>query len=56
MRKILVDKLWKSSNAIKSITTTEEDGLECLNGLGVIIMLGLLIVLLITFGWLLGGL
>jgi len=50
------NKLWKSSNAIKRYVTTEEDGLECLNGFGLVIALGLVIVLLIAFGWLLGGL
>ena len=49
-------KLWKSSNAIKQYVTTEEDGLEYLNGFGLVIALGLVIVLLIAFGWLLGGL
>lgn len=50
------NNLWRTSNAIKKYVVTEEDGLECFNGLGVVIMFGLLIILLIAFGWLLGGL
>ena len=50
------NKLRKNSNAIKQYVTTEEDGLEYFNGIGLVIMFGLIIILLIAFGWLLGGL
>ena len=50
------NKLWKSSNAIKRYVTKEEDGLEYLNGFGLVIAMFLWIVLLIVFGTMLGGL
>lgn len=56
MQKKTIEKLQRSSNAIKHYLTTEEDGLECLNGYGVVIAFGLLILLIIAFGTLLGGL
>lgn len=56
MKEQTVNKLRRSSNAVKQHLTTTEDGLECFNGTGAVAMLGLLIVLLIAFGWLLGGL
>lgn len=56
MKKQTVDKLWKASNAIRHIMTTEEEGLNCLSGYGVLVGFGLLIVMIIVFGTLLGGL
>lgn len=56
MKKKTIDNLWRVSNAIRHVMTTEEDGLECLSGYGAVVALGLLIVLIIVFGTLLGGL
>ena len=53
MKQKTIKKLWKASNAIM---TTEEDGLDYLNGVGLVIVMFLWIVLLIVFGTMLGGL
>lgn len=56
MKRSTIKKLVQTSNAIRHITTTEEDGLGYLNGVGLIIVMFLWIVLLIVFGTMLGGL
>lgn len=56
MKKETTDNLRRASNSIRRITTTKEDGLDYLNGTGLIIVIALWVVLLIIFGALLGGL
>lgn len=56
MRQETIKKLRRSSNAVKHYFIKEEDGLECFSGLSVVLMFGLMIVLVIVFGTLLGGL
>jgi len=56
MKKQTINNLRRASNSIRQITTTEEDGLDYLNGVGLVIVMFLWIVLLIVFGTMLGGL
>ena len=56
MKQKTKENLIRSSNAIKGYFITDDDGLEAFSGLSVVLTFGLLILLIIAFGTLLGGL
>ena len=56
MKQKTKENLIRSSNAVKEYLVTDDDGLEAFSGLSVVLMFGLLILLIIVFGTLLGGL